>query len=77
MDPYRKIISKFTKKFGSKVINTTFRWTSLERSLRSLLRSLVVKSLIDNIFVEGLGFSELEFDHLRLQKSDFWTFQID
>ena len=33
-----------------------FKWTLLERSLRSLLRSLVIKSLIDNIFVERLGF---------------------
>ena len=32
-----------------------FKWTLLERSLRSLLRSLVIKSLIDNIFVERLG----------------------
>ena len=32
-----------------------FKWTLLERSQRSLLRSLVVKSLIDNIFIEGLG----------------------
>ena len=55
MDPFRKSPKKFTRKFGSKVINTTFRWTPLERSLGSLLRSLVVKSLIDNIFVEGLG----------------------
>ena len=55
MDPFRKIPKKFTKKFGSKVINTTFRWTPLERSLRSLLRSFVLKSLIDNIFVERLG----------------------
>ena len=34
-----------------------FKWTLLERSLRSLLRSLVIKSLIDNIFIERLGFS--------------------
>ena len=34
-----------------------FKWTLLERSLRSLLRSLVIKSLIDNIFVERLGLS--------------------
>ena len=33
-----------------------FKWTLLERSLISLLRSLVIKSLIDNIFVERLGF---------------------
>ena len=33
-----------------------FKWTLLERSLRSLLRSLVIKSLIDNIFIERLGF---------------------
>ena len=32
-----------------------FKWTLLERSLRSLLRSLVIESLIDNIFVERLG----------------------
>ena len=32
-----------------------FKWTLLEKSLRSLLRSLVIKLLIDNIFVEGLG----------------------
>ena len=34
-----------------------FKWTLLERSLGSLLRSLVIKSLIDNIFVERLGFT--------------------
>ena len=34
-----------------------FKWTLLEKSLRSLLRSLVIKSLIDNIFVERLGLS--------------------
>ena len=33
-----------------------FKWTLLERFLRSLLQSLVIKSLIDNIFVERLGF---------------------
>ena len=33
-----------------------FKWTLLKRSLRSLLKSLVIKSLIDNIFVERLGF---------------------
>ena len=38
-----------------------FKWTLLERSLRSLLRSLVIKSLIDNIFIERLGFSLLCF----------------
>ena len=31
------------------------KWTLLERSLRGLLRSLVIKSLIDIIFVERLG----------------------
>ena len=36
--------------FINKLTNT-FKWT-----LRSLLRSLVIKSLIDNIFVERLGF---------------------
>ena len=34
-----------------------FKWTLLEKSLRSLLRSLVIKSLIDNICVERLGLS--------------------
>jgi hypothetical protein len=29
----------------------------MERSLRSLLRSLIVKLLIDNIFIERLGFT--------------------
>ena len=33
-----------------------FKWTLLERSLWSLLRSLLIKALIDNIFVERLGF---------------------
>ena len=33
-----------------------FKWTLLERSLRILLRSLVIKSLTDNIFIERLGF---------------------
>ena len=37
-----------------------FKWTLLEKSLGSLLRSLVTKSLIDNIFVERLGFREIE-----------------
>ena len=31
------------------------KWTLLEKSLGSLLRSLVIKSLIDNISVERLG----------------------
>ena len=36
-----------------------FKWTPKLRSLRGLLRSLVVKSLIDNIFIKTLGFSLL------------------
>ena len=34
-----------------------FKWTPIERSLKSLVRSLVVKLLIDNIFIERLGLS--------------------
>ena len=43
-----------------------FKWTLLEKSLRSLLRSLVIKSLIDNIFVEGLGFKLHNWGHTNL-----------
>ena len=32
-----------------------FKWTPLQRSLRSLPKSLLVKLLIDNIFIERLG----------------------
>ena len=36
-----------------------FKWTPIERSLRSLLRSLAVKLLTDNMFTERLGFNHL------------------
>ena len=36
-----------------------FKWTLLERFLRKLLRSLLIKSLIDNIFIERLGLRAL------------------
>ena len=42
-----------------------FKWTLLEKSLRSLLRSLVIESLIDNIFVERLGFRSSDLWSLR------------
>jgi hypothetical protein len=48
-----------------------FKWTLLERSLRSLLRSLVIKSLIDNIFVERLG---LSVTHSRFFLTFFFNF---
>ena len=40
-----------------------FIWTLLERSLRSL----VIKSLIDNIFVEGLGLRQIVFTYSSLK----------
>ena len=54
MDSNRKITKKFTNKFDIKdnLLNGPL---PVERSLRSLLRSLVVKLLIDNIFIERLG----------------------
>ena len=51
-----KILSivNFTTKLLS--IKDYFKWTPIERSLRSLLRSFIVKLLIiDNIFIERLG----------------------
>ena len=44
------------------------KWTLLERSLRSLLRSLAIKSLIDNIFVQRLGFSVVQLKGKHCQK---------
>ena len=56
-----------------------FKWTLLERSLRSLLRSLVIKSLIDNIFVERLGLrkkyaiaADLNFLLAKLRLAENW-----
>ena len=41
--------------------------TPIERSLRSLLRSLLVKLMIDNIFIERLGLSVLSLQPTLLQ----------
>ena len=49
-------INNFTVKLLSKLLSDLSYENSL--SLRSLLRSLVVKLLIDNIFIERLGLSE-------------------
>ena len=42
-----------------KLLLAVFRWTLLERSLTKLLRSVLIKSLRDNIFIERLGFSAI------------------
>jgi hypothetical protein len=46
------------------VILSSDKWILVERSLRSLLRSLVIKSLIDNTFVERPGFSAFKITFL-------------
>ena len=38
-------------------LGPTFKWTPIENSLRSLLGNLLLKLLIDNIFIERLGFN--------------------
>jgi hypothetical protein len=48
-------INNFTTKLLS--IKDYNQWTPIERSLRSLLRSLKLKLLVDNIFIERLGLS--------------------
>ena len=54
-----KILSviNFTTKLLSFKDYLLLKWTPIERSLRSLLRSLIAKLLIDNIFIERLGLS--------------------
>ena len=52
------------------------KWTLLEKSLRSLLRSLVAKSLIDNIFVERLGFRGKHCQHLIAVMGVVDTFRL-
>ena len=47
-------ISNFTTKLLS-IKDYFLNTTQIERSLRSLLRSLIVKLLKDNIFIERLG----------------------
>ena len=42
----------------------------IRKSLRSLLRSLVTKSLIDNIFVEGLGLSQKILENFYVSNLD-------
>ena len=54
-------ITNFTNKLVS-IKKLFFKWTPIERSLRSLLRSWIVKLSIDNIFIERLGFSSLIHD---------------
>ena len=51
-----KILSiiNFTIKLLSIKDYILFKWTLIERLLRSLLRSLIVKLLLDNIFIERL-----------------------
>ena len=44
-------ITNFTTGF----LKLLFKWTPVERSLRSLLRSLIVKLLIGNVFIKSLG----------------------
>ena len=50
---------------------THFKWTLLERFLRSLLRILVIKSLIDNIFVKRPG---LRAYYIKIEKGSKTTF---
>ena len=46
-----------------------FKWTLLERFLGSLLKSLVIKLLIDNIFVERLGLRlQPELNNVALER---------
>ena len=52
---YIGTVSSYPKDLYQVHIGNIEKWTPIERSLRSLLRSLIVKLLIDNIFVEGLG----------------------
>ena len=54
----------FVKKPKRFVILSSDKWILVERSLRSLLRSLVIKSLIDNTFVERPGFSAFKITFL-------------
>ena len=54
------------------LINLLFKWTLLERSLKSLLRSLVIKSLVANIFVERLGFNSCSIKISHCGTSLYW-----
>ena len=48
-------ITNFTTKLLSIKDYLLFKWTPIERPLKSLVRSLIVKLLLDNIFIERLG----------------------
>ena len=60
--------------FITKLLSTFNRMCPVWRSLRSLLRSLVVKSLIDNIFIKRLGlrFCFIEIYHCKTLLKGPW-----